>query len=401
MNSILAKIESIDSFDELANLLQSKDLIKEVYDYLQCLNNSRAGGNNDDDTNYDTTCLQSSKRQKVSHKLNVRDSRLFLTAYMIHRFPRDTLGTIGNSYDDSDESLEGITIKMSEQDICLQQKATELITHAKDITNESTDVFKFKQLFTSFVNLFNMWKVSDKEELKNALIKQYHQLSVDIMNEREMLNNGEEIGSGSQTTDQQLTEERISVLEQCKESLLQSAAILGGQELVDEVNQYSPVVIDLEELCKAYGKAFWDLLGEEYKQKKYDKIFVVLENILKSFEMLFNPDESHLTTDAKQQRVQKLTEIKEHVDVDFIRQRLQHNAYSNEDMYSLCIFILKLMKEVIAAQFDENVRVLEQHIDNAEFLPTFLQEVSMVLQITVSDTLNMRKALQNAQDHSD
>jgi hypothetical protein len=313
---------------------------------------------------------------------------------MIHRFPRDTLGTIGNSSDVPVESLEGLTIKMSEQDTCLQQKATDLITHVKEIANEAVDVFKFKQLFESFVNLFNLWKVSDKEELKNALIKQYHQLSVDIMNERERLNDGEETGSGSQTTDQQLTEERISVLEQCKESLLESAVILGGQELVDEVNQYRPVVIDLEELCKAYGIAFWDLLGEEYKQKKYDKIFVVLENILKSFEMLFNEDELDLTSDAKQQRVQKLTEIKEHIDVDFIRQRLQHDAYSNEDMYSLCMFILKVMKEVIAAQFDENINVLEQHIDNAEFLPTFLQEVSMVLQITVSDTLNMRKAMQ-------
>ena len=41
MNSILAKIESIDSFDELANLLQSKDLIKEVHDFFQKLQNPR------------------------------------------------------------------------------------------------------------------------------------------------------------------------------------------------------------------------------------------------------------------------------------------------------------------------------------------------------------------------
>ena len=34
MNKILETIESVDSFDELGNLMQSKDLIKQVHNFL-------------------------------------------------------------------------------------------------------------------------------------------------------------------------------------------------------------------------------------------------------------------------------------------------------------------------------------------------------------------------------
>jgi len=430
MNSILAKIESIDSFDELANLLQSKDLIKEVHDFLHHLNNTEQRAPTDpteqraptaptdpteqtaptaptDPTEQtaptaptapteqteQTESKHSGKKQKISRTLNVRDSRHFLTAYMIYRFPKDTLGSIGET------TTEGLVVNMSDQDNELHRKAIELIECAKTMVNmNATVIFKFKQLFDAYINLFNLWKTTDRYELKNSLIREYHKLSVNIMNERETLVKQSESKSLTEEEHQhnQLTEERIQVLEECKESLLSSALILGGHELVNEVNQYSPVVIDLEELCKAYGNAFWDVLTVEYSEKRYDKIFVVLENILKLFETLYDTDESGLSEKSKQTRLEKITEIKEKIDVDFIRQQLEHDVYSNEDMYNLCMFMLGLMKTIVAAQFDENISTLEQHIGDAEFLPIFLREISTILQITVSDTLHLRKALQTA-----
>ena len=43
--------------------------------------------------------------------------------------------------------------------------------------------------------------------------------------------------------------------------------MLGGPDLVDLINQYSPVVIDLEELCKQYGNAFGIYLAMNIEKK--------------------------------------------------------------------------------------------------------------------------------------
>jgi hypothetical protein len=384
MNSILEKIESVDSFDELANLLQSKDLIKEVHDFLHRLNNPSQA--------HATT--HSHKKQKITKKLNIMDSRIFLTAYMIHKFPKDTLGTIGET------TNEGLEITCNEQDNALLTKANELISFVKININDNFDrnyILQFLTIFNDFKNLFNMWKIKDRDELKNSLIKEYHQLTVNIMNEKETLFEHSGSLSEKELEHNELTLDRISVLEQCKASLIESALILGGKDLVDEVNQYSPVVIDLEQLCKTYGNAFWDVLEIEYKEKKYDKIFIILENILKLFTILYDPDENDLQEQTKNNRIEKITEIKEKLDIDFIQQQLTHNVYSNAEMYSLCTFIINIMKQIVASQFDENLSVLEQNISNPDFLPIFLREISTLLQITVSDTLQFRKAVENSE----
>ena len=376
MNTILEKIESIDSFDELANQLQSKDLIKQVHDFLYAQHG----------TNGASDYHQSSKKQKTSHTLNIRASRLFLTAYMIYRFPKEILGTIGQC------GKEGIEIEMNDQDHVVHQKATEMVDYCKTIADQSSTGLSdgradLIQLLNSFSTVFNMWKITDREKLKEALIGEYHQLSVNIMNEQATQSSEEASGASIEIGATQITNSRIQVLEECKESLLETARILGGWELVEEVGQYSPVIIDLEELCKQYGNAFWDVLGEEYGRKKYDKIFIVLENILKLFETLYEGGEVSR---------QKLSELKEKLDVDFIRQRITHDAYSNEEMRGLCTFIISHTKKLIAAQFDDNLLILEQTLSIENFLPIFLQEISMILQITVTDTINVRKAMQEA-----
>jgi len=113
----------------------------------------------------------------------------------------------------------------------------------------------------------------------------------------------------------------------------------------------------------------------------------VLENILKLFEMLYE-------TEAPPH--EKLTELKETLDIDFIRQRTNHDAYSDTEMGGLCMLVTAHTKRLIAAEFDDNIRVLEQSLSTENFLPIFLREISMILQITVTDTMNMRKALQEA-----
>ena len=127
-------------------------------------------------------------------------------------------------------------------------------------------------------SIFNLWKIEDSKSLQDSLLKQYHQLSVSIANEANTLNNSQPHAQSSQSTEteaesttnmsphDQLTHERIQVLNDCKESLLYSARLLGGDDLVDYIQQHQPVVIDLHALCEQYTKAFWDQLNDEFKQ---------------------------------------------------------------------------------------------------------------------------------------
>jgi len=407
MNTILGKIESVDSFDELGNLLQSKDLIKDVHDFIHKINtfnNVDSDDNIDDDTDGDESdnYQQTIKKQKITRTINVRESRLFLIAYMISRFPQDTFGSIGQPNE------EGIEIEYSVLENGVHSRAVELIEYSKTLTSDISEevVSVFTQLFQDFVKVFNIWKIEDQDKLKTSLIHEYHQLSVNIMNEMDRMQEPAASGAGSASANassaadevqqhNQLTEERIQVLEQCKESLLETALLLGGPQFVDEIGQYSPVVIDVEELCKAYGNAFWDVLGEEYGQKKYDKIFVVLENILKLFESIYDDDGAvgPAVQEINTRRRNCLAEIKEKLDIDFIRQRLEHNIYSTEEMYNLCKFIILKSKALIAPQFDDNIETISKHLEEENFLPLFLREISMILQITVSDTISVRKAI--------
>jgi len=401
MNTILGKIESVDSFDELGNLLQSKDLIKDVHDFIHKINtfNNVDSDDNIDDDTYDDEAAgnyQATKKQKITRTVNVRESRLFLIAYMISRFPQDTFGSIGQPNE------EGIEIEYSVLENGVHSRAVELIEYSKTLTSDISEevVSVFTQLFQDFVKIFNIWKIEDQDKLKTSLIHEYHQLSVNIMNETDRMQEPAASASGAAADEvqqhNQLTEERIQVLEQCKESLLETALLLGGPQFVDEIGQYSPVVIDVEELCKAYGNAFWDVLGEEYGQKKYDKIFVVLENILKLFESIYDDDGAvgPAVQEINTRRRNCLSEIKEKLDIDFIRQRLEHNIYSNEEMYNLCKFIILKSKALIAPQFDDNIETISKHLEEENFLPLFLREISMILQITVSDTISVRKAIQ-------
>jgi uncharacterized protein YjbI with pentapeptide repeats len=127
MNSILEKIESTDSFDQLANLLQSKDLIKQVHTFLHNISDDNISDDNISSDNIHTNDSPSNptKRQKITKTINTKYSRMFLTAYMISRFPEDTLGSFGET------TPEGIKIDLNEQSLSLKKSACDLINYCK------------------------------------------------------------------------------------------------------------------------------------------------------------------------------------------------------------------------------------------------------------------------------
>lgn len=359
-------MESHDSFDELANCLQSRDLIKDLCNIL---------------ISYFLINLSSAELYKKS--------KLFLSAYLIYRFPHDVLGNI------SEFNQGGVATRLplTELSSLVFEAATELVKYASTDSSESSPSFNphdFGRLYEEFIKTFDLWKADDVDKLKNTLIQEYHQISVQCMNIRDDIlslqknldethdsNSVERLNKSIESSNAQ-----IVALEHCQNNLLDSAKMIGGNDFANTILQYSPVVIDLDELAKTYSTAFWNVLSEEHAENKYDKVFLVLEHIKILFTELYNSENS-----------KDLIEINEKIDIPFIKQRLDHNIYGSSEMFALCRFIMEKCKQLQAPTFDAHLEILEHHLETENFLPPFLHEIFLILQITVTDTVELRSTI--------
>ena len=118
------------------------------------------------------------------------------------------------------------------------------------------------------------------------------------------------------------------------------------------------------------------------------RFFVVLEHIIKLFETIYSDQNT------------KITELHEKIDIEFIKQRLNHNAYENEQMFGLCNYIIDECCVVQAPEFDAVVDELRSNIMSENFLPRFLHEIIVILQVTVDELLKFRQAA-HQDDHPD
>jgi hypothetical protein len=363
MNEIVEKIDSCESFEELGNLIQSKEIIRIVYDFYKKIDS-----------------------QDIERSQIIRNSKFTLAAFLVNKFPSDTL----SSFDTTGITYNGeISVSMSPEATAVNDKATQFtnLLRSQDLDNLSySNSEQIKNIFNQFKILFDNWKDNDYESLKHSIIEEYHHLSVSIMNLHDQESKSQS-GSEESTDQDNAISEQIVVLKECQEELLKTARMLGGDELVELIGQYAPIVIDTENLIAQYSAAFWDVLYEDYVEKKYEKIFVVLEHIIKLFETIYSDQNT------------KITELHEKIDIEFIKQRLQHNAYENEQMFGLCNYIIDECCVVQAPEFDAVVDELRSNITSENFLPRFLREITLILQLTVDELLKFRQVAN--QDHPD
>lgn len=191
---------------------------------------------------------------------------------------------------------------------------------ANNVINCTKD--KLHGYVLEFSNLFQDWKKNDYKALLDDIFHRYHQLTVDMMNG---------------------PEEIKPQLEDIKKNLLKEADRIGGPEFVKKILAYSPVVINLEALQTQYDKAFWDKLEEEYNKKNYNMIYELL---------------NYLKTVYLKLAASKSSEINEILDVSFIKQRMENNAYTPQELVLLGNNVFDLVKTLHAPVYDNE---LEEH----------------------------------------
>jgi len=176
---------------------------------------------------------------KLSHTTHSKD---FLCAFPIYKFPKSVLG-------DTDVG-----------------ENNEILEHATRIIKtpyENKGVIK--TAIVNFIYHFKKWKSDDKKILVYHLFEEYHQMSVDILN----------------TNDS----EKKLILRKCQKDILDTAKMVGGSALVDEIIEYKAIVSSNINFQNEYDKAYWAALKETYDGGDYVKcieIIMFIKNVLVS-----------------------------------------------------------------------------------------------------------------------
>jgi hypothetical protein len=246
----------------------------------------------------------------------------FLSVFLINTFPSETIGA---------------------KEIQQNQELLKISSYV--LHNRSEE---HVQYILKYIELFRNWKQRDYQILINDMFHKYHSLTVDILN---------------------APEESKKHLEKCKQEILIQANQIGGPELVNKILSYSPVIIDTEQLQQQYDKAFWDLFKTEYDDKNYSLLYQLLDEI-KNILVTLNPSNQN---------------ISEVMDVPFIRQQIEQQVYSQQDLQNLTNHILNFIRQCHSAGHDEELEKLRTEVNdgNLYFPDVFPKIINLVRQMII------------------
>lgn len=249
---------------------------------------------------------------------NMVKTEIFLSTFLIYLFPKDIL---------EEENHKLYTL--SENIIFLNRE--------KDL----------RESILEFFYLFREWSGDSLKKLKDDLFQQYHSLTIEILN----------------AEDEELKEE----FKRIQNSLLKSAKLV-GHDL--EILNYIPVVYHSGDLEEQYDKAYFHLLEEDLKEKKFDNFKNILEFLKNFFSLFFLKDE-----------MEKL------YDIEFIEQQFMNDCFN---WYPLVLETYDLLLKIQSPERDEDIKKNRIIIEEKDFL-YHLGEIFQSIKNFIQDLENLKK----------
>jgi hypothetical protein len=269
---------------------------------------------------------------KLSHTTHSKD---FLCAFIIYKFPNSVLGDtdIGENSDILDYATRIVTPPHSNKDV-------------------------LRLSIVNFIYHFKKWKTDDRKIIIYHLFEEYHQLSVDILN----------------TNDR----EKQLIMRKCQTELLDTAKLVGGSELVEEIIGYKAVIASNANFQNEYDKAYWVTLKESYDSSDYVKcieIITFINNVLVSF----GPN-----TDAIENASSIMISYLENNNCGFL----------NIKTWALTIF--DYIKTVHSPKHDMELESFKRDIHIKEiYLPTVIKNVFGMIKHIIHDFEEIRRKINN------
>ncbi len=237
-------------------------------------------------------------------KINARE---LLSAFLINNYKTDVLG---DNIDNKD--LELLNISKQLIDILFSD------------TPKQDDILP---ILDKYHNIFNIWKIKDKEELLSIMSKTHCQLNIfnNIKSDKKTEATIKKIESIAQLVDGDKAVKHIK-----------SASKYG---LIDEISIINSVIYNLD-------KAFWDIFTEELSQDPPN--FIQFPKLVKQIYLRF------INILPKKNKSLTKDYLLKYLDNQVIETSIKNNSYTLQNIYDLCIFCLTTLK-TLAAPADNNL----------------------------------------------
>lgn len=337
------------SFDDFALLVQKSKVLTRVGHILSLVNNIANYGN----------------PKPIS-------STTFLTSFVISGYPNDTLSQ-------HEGAIRGTTQERMNDTILQSSKA--LVSTFNSLYSFG-DVVRFHKMLVLYKDTFSTWKTMDVKTLVHALATSYYDLD-DIINTvyAEGHAEGHDEGHDEGHAEGHNKMEYIELCRAQQEDIINKIIFLNGQEYF---NRYRREEISTDETLSKHiqdilYKAYWDILEKELNTQP--PVCTQLVKILTEIQELF--------CQFVPNRPDIQEEIRDKIDPDLIRNMVEHQAFDDDNLYSLVMYIISLIKKFQPPVMDKKVGEWEigmgealkkQPLMYSQFLCTFLHSVFNMIQ---------------------
>ena len=257
-------------------------------------------------------------------------TRVFITCFVFYYFPV--------SFEDEKEETKDV-----------MAIAREIVEHF-DVNG--------RQKIIDFTIAFEKWREKDMTQFKADLIDHYHGLSVELMNVDDP--------------------EAVEHIKKTRETVLECARQIGFEK---ELLNYIPVIFNTSQFMDQCEKAFVDLMTEELKEKKFDRVKEALV-FFQSFFLLFYPNS-------------RKEEIRNNIDIDFIEQQYQNDVYEDKDYRGLINYMYGLLKGVQSRARDEFLEEKMGELDKDVYVnvPSHVLNLYQGIEYFIQDMYNVQNTL--------
>ena len=307
---------------------------------------------------------------------NIITSKDFLSSFVIHGYTNEIINEEPTVIREI-SGMNKIIISLSEEIVTIFDRFF--------YTNISLySIHKFADLLIDYKIIFDSWKIKDHTQLVHELVHAYYDLKESIKDIEERLNNS----INETTIDNELLEESAEYIKLCHEKQIDIKSKIDALHGQEYFNNYKREEIRLDESILRQIKAtvhaaFWDSLHEDLATEppKYDKLISLLVELRDTFcNLVPNRSDIH-------------AEIHENIDVDLIKNMVEHDAFDDESLQKLAVYIISLVKKFQPPVMDEGVQNWEQGMmeqfnskfEYSDFLVMFFKSVfNMLDEIVIS-----------------
>jgi len=249
-----------------------------------------------------------------------------LLSFIIKYHTNDILGEINN---DIKKNLYNYSCKIIVY-FLQQNKNRKSKDYMKDIQN--------------YLDLFKEWKEIDLFNLIGDLTKMYWEL--DLKKKIEYSNN--DISIKNINKKQDIIKKKI--------------LSIGGNKGLEYFNKYQPILLSedyfnslFKKITDTYHQAYWDNIYLEIKNENYKSLLDLLLEA-KQFFIAFNPKDNNY-----------IEEINENIDIEFIKQQLDHKIFDLNNISNLLIYLIVLLESNCNTSDLQSIRKWKLELKN-EFL---------------------------------